>query len=108
MKNPTSKPKIQKVIFRAERTKEANVTAVIVGQPGSPSAPLTVWDAQCGHGNGSWGWYYSTRPATEAQYRFSLSILRRQYAPEYEIQVVRKYTRKDRDALHAQFYSSPK
>lgn len=100
MKN-TSDPQIQKVIFRASRKKNAEITAVLVGQPGSYACSLCVWDSQCGHGSGSWEWYSNTRPATPDEYREELQKLVRQYAPEYQIQVVRKYTRKDRDALHA-------
>lgn len=109
MKTKTDpKPQIQKVIFRASRRKAPEITAVLVGQPGSWQSPLTVWDSQCGHGNGSWDWYYSTRPATQAEYQNELTKLRRQYAPEYEIQVVRRYTRQDRDALNAKFYPQQK
>lgn len=99
----TEKP-IQKVIFRASRKKNPEVSAVLVGQLGSFTYPLTVWDSHCGHGSGGWEWYYSTRPATHAEYEKELQILRRQYEPEFQIQVVRKYTRKDRDALHAQLH----
>jgi len=102
------KPQTQKVIFRASRRKSPEVSAVLVGQPGSFQSPLTVWDSQGGHGNGSWDWYYSTRPATPAEYADELARLRRQYAPEYEIQVVRRYTAKERNALHKQFYPSLK
>jgi len=105
MKN-TSAPKseIQKVIFRASRKKNPEITAVLVGQPGSFSCPLTVWDSQCGHGSGSWGWYRSTRPATEAEYAEELKKLQRRYAPEYVIQVVSRYTSKDQRALNDAFY----
>lgn len=99
------KTEIQKVIFRASRRKTPEISAVLVGQPGSFTAPLMVWGSQSGHGSGSWEWYYGTRLATPAEYKKELSRLRQQYAPEYEIQVVQKYTRKDRDALHAQFSS---
>lgn len=89
------KPQIQKVIFRATRRKTPGInareiSAVLIGQPGSHTAPLTVWDSQGGHGNATYGWYYSTRPAKPAEYADELAKLRRQYAPEYEIQVRRK------------------
>lgn len=97
-----TKQQIQKVIFRASRKKNPEVSAVLVGQLGSFTCPLTVWDSQCGHGSGGWDWYATTRPATPAEYERELALLRRQYEPEFQIQVVKKYTRKDRDALHAQ------
>lgn len=97
------KTEIQKVLFRADRRKPHAVSAVLVGQAGSYTAPLSVWDSSSGHGAGSWEWYYSTRPATPAEYADELAKLSRQYAPEYRIQVVSRYTRKDRDAIHAQF-----
>jgi hypothetical protein len=90
-----------KVIFRASRRKEPEVFAVIVGSPGSHTAPLCVWDSMSGHGHGSWGWYYSTRPAKPAEYAEELKQLRRQYAPEYKIQVVKRYTAKDCAKLNA-------
>lgn len=92
--------KTVKVIFRAQRRKDPEVSAVIVGEPGSHNAPLLVWDSQGGHGSGSWGWYQSTRPATPAEYSKELAKLRRQYAPEYKIQVVQKYSRVERDRLN--------
>jgi hypothetical protein len=97
------KPLLQTVIFRASRTKAAEVSAVLVRQPGSYSAPLMVWDSSCGHGSATWGWYARTRPAKPSEYKDELARLQRQYAPEYEIQVVQKYTAKDRDALNAAF-----
>ncbi len=66
------------------------VSAVLIGQPGSFTAPLTVWDSQCGHGNATYGWYYSTRPAKPAEYREELKKLRRCYAPEYLIVVCQR------------------
>jgi hypothetical protein len=90
-----------KVIFRASRRKEPEVSAVIVGSPGSHTAPLSVWDSMCGHGSASWQWYYSTRPAKPAEYAEELKQLRRQYAPEYRIRMVKRYTAKDCDELNA-------
>lgn len=97
------KTQIQKVIFRASRTKAAEISAVMVGQAGSYRAPLTVWDSSCGHGSASWGWYARTRPAKPSEYRDELTRLRRQYAPDYKIRVVSRYTRKDRDIINASF-----
>ncbi len=103
MKKPATKAQTLKVLFRAERRKAGQVTAVMVRQPGSLTAPLCVWDSQTGHGSGSWAWYYATRPAKPAEYRADLAKLRRQYAPEYRIKVVSRYTREDVNALYAQF-----
>lgn len=83
-------PQIQKVVFRASRRKQPEISAVLVGQPGSPTAPLCAWDSQSGHGNATYQWYYSTRPAKPAEYRDELEKLRRRYAPEYRIEVRRK------------------
>ena len=87
------KPEVQKVVFRAERRKSAEVTAVLVGQEHSAAAPLTVWDSQCGHGGGSWQWYYRTRPAKPEEYAEELRRLQLKYAPEYTIKVVRRISR---------------
>jgi len=86
------KTEIQKVIFRASRRKQLEISAVLIGQPGSPTAPLCVWDSLSGHGNGTWGWYYSTRPAKPSEYASELQQLQKQYAPEYQIQVVQKHS----------------
>lgn len=101
-----TKPIIQKVIFRAERRKDPEVSAVLVGQAGSYTAPLTVWDSQGGHCIATWDWYYRSRPAKPAEYQRELAALRRQYAPEYEIRVVRKYTRRDGNILRQQLNRS--
>lgn len=94
------KPEIQKVLFRASRAKVPEITAVLIGQPGSHTAPLCVWDSLCGHGSGSWCWYQSTRPAKPAEYADALKKLQGQYTPEYTIKVVKKYSAKDRNALN--------
>lgn len=88
-----TKPIIQKVIFRAERRKSAEITAVMTGQDWRAHMPLTVWDSQGGHSGGSLAWYYSTRPAKPKEYASELAKLRRCYAPKYKIQVVKRLTR---------------
>ena len=87
------KTKVQLVTFRATRRKNADVSAVLIGQQGSYNAPLTVWDSQCGHGCGTWDWYYSTRPATPTEYAKELSRLRACYAPEYRIELRKRIRR---------------
>jgi hypothetical protein len=80
-------PKPLKVYVRSSRRKNPEPCIVIPPQPNSQawsaSSPLTVWDPQSGHGGGSWGWYYSTRPATEAEAAPLLKRLQIQYSPEY-------------------------
>ena len=88
-----TKPQIQLVTFRASRRKNPEISAVLIGQPGSPSAPLTAWDSQGGHSNATYCWYYSTRPARPAEYAEELKRLRRQYAPEYRIEVRKRISR---------------
>jgi len=88
--NPTTTPQIQKVVFRASRRKHPEITAVLIGQVHSRDNPLTVWDSQSGHGGGCYEWYYSTRPALPSEYSEELKKLRRQYAPEYKIQVMQR------------------
>lgn len=102
----TTTREVQKVIFRASRRKTPEVCAVLVGQPGSTSAPLTVWDSQGGHGAGSWGWYYGTRLAKPREYRDELAKLRRQYAPEFSLKVVSRYSRKDREELNGKLFGT--
>lgn len=85
-----NKPKVQPVVFRAERKKSAEITAVLVGQQGSLTAPLAIWDPSCGHGSGSYGWYRHTRPAQPEEYAEALEKLRSIYAPEYVIEVRRR------------------
>lgn len=88
-----AKPEIQKVVFRAERRKSAEITAVLIGQQGSLTAPLSVWDSQCGHGSGTYQWYRRTRPAKPAEYQNKLRMLQAQYAPEYQIEVHQRMSR---------------
>lgn len=89
-------PEIQLVTFRASRRKNPEISAVLIGQEGSSTAPLSVWDSQCGHGNAAWEWYYSTRPACPAEYQDELAKLRRQYGPEYKIELRKRIARKFR------------
>jgi hypothetical protein len=84
----------QLVTFRASRRKSAEISAVLIGQEGSFTAPLTVWDSQGGHGNGTWDWYYSTRPARPEEYADELVKLQRQYAPEYKIELRKRISRR--------------
>jgi hypothetical protein len=87
-------PSTQKVIFRASRRKNPEISAVLVGQPGSPTAPLCAWDSTGGHSSATWDWYYSTRPAKPSEYADELQKLQKCYAPEYEIKVVQKHSRR--------------
>lgn len=80
-------PQIQYVLFRTPRRRAIEITAVLLGQSGSPTAPLAVWDSQSGHASATYGWYATTRPATPAEYADELKKLQRQYAPEYRIEV---------------------
>lgn len=87
------KTETQKVVFRASRRKNPEISAVLIGQQGSPTAPLCVWDSQSGHGSGSRGWYYTTRPAKPDEYAAELAKLARQYAPEYRIEIRQRIPR---------------
>jgi hypothetical protein len=78
-----------KVYARASRRKVPEICLVIPPQPHnqefSTSCPLTVWDPQSGHGGGTWGWYYTSRPATKSEAAPLLKRLRAQYAPEFKL-----------------------
>lgn len=85
-----TKPETQRVIFRASRRKNPEISAILVGQHGSYKNPLVVWDSSCGHGDGSMLWYRTTRPAKPDEYARELRKLQAQYAPEYVLKVVQK------------------
>jgi hypothetical protein len=90
------------VIFRAERTKDADVTAVFPSELGACNQPHTfVVYAHVGqHGSGSHSWYRRTRPARPEEYAALLDELKGIYGtpgpggcPAYELRIVRRMTR---------------
>jgi hypothetical protein len=69
-----------RVIFRADRRKDFEVTAVL---PDEPAAHGFVVYAHLGqHGHGSYMWYRTTRAATPEEYAYLLAELRSIYEAE--------------------------
>lgn len=91
------------VIFRAQRTKDGDVTAVFPTLPWSDDGSTFTIYAHLGqHGAGSWTWYLQrTRRAKPAEYAELLSeldsIYGRKLAPDdvaYELVVYQRWTAK--------------
>jgi hypothetical protein len=88
------------VIFRAERTKGGDVTAVFPTLPWSDDGRTFSIYAHIGqHGGGSWPWYRRTRAARPDEYADLLQELRgiyeRSHAPGetvFELQVYQRMT----------------
>lgn len=78
------------VIFRAEKS-DGDVTAVFPTLPGTmdPST-FQVYQHIGQHGSGSFGWYRSTRPATEEE---SASLLCELQSIGYDLKPVKRFTK---------------
>lgn len=93
------------VIFRRDRTKEFEVTAVFPTLPADYHGRNMTCYAHIGqHAGCSWEWYHGTRPATPAEYADLWAELRRIYSkpgdPDaVELIVCQRITRSHRAAL---------
>lgn len=97
------KPEKLDVVFRAERSKPYDVTAVFPSEPGTTQYDMTCYGHVGQHGCCSMGWYNATRKATPAQYADLLTELRSVYAPEYVLVVKARITAKHRKARAEHF-----
>ncbi len=80
------------VIFRAERRKLYDVTAVFPTEPGTDAYNMSCYAHIGQHSTCSPGWYNTTRAAKPAEYADLLAELHSIYAPEYELVVKRRIT----------------
>lgn len=94
------------VIFRAERTKDGDVTAVFPTLVADVAGRYFTVYAHIGqHSGGSFTWYSSTRPARPDEYADLLDELQRIYGrgdEPCELVVYKRYTSQLRDAFRAE------
>jgi hypothetical protein len=90
------------VIFRADRKKNPEVTAVFPSECGTDEYDMTCYAHVGQHGSCHRGWYNKTRRALPAEYASLLAELRDIYAPEYTLRVVRKMQQRHAKQRRAQ------
>ena len=94
---PESKP--IPVLFRADRSKEFQVTAIFPTEPASRLNDHMTCYAHVGqHGACSLDWYLDTRPAKPEEFADLKAELER---IGYKLQVCQRITVKHRDVFHA-------
>lgn len=106
----TTEPESLPVIFRRDRRKHGEVTAVFPTLPHDYNGFYWTCYAHLGqHSSCSSEWYYSTRPATPEEYAPLLRELRGIYEtslwdgdPVYKLAPCRKMTPRHREAFNAQ------
>lgn len=84
------------VIFRADRKKEPDVTAVFPSLCGSDEYDMTCYEHVGQHGSCEQGYINRTRLAKPHEYADLLTELQRIYAPEYVLRVCKRITRRHR------------
>jgi hypothetical protein len=98
------------IIFRAERTKSGDVTAVFPTLPQDVQGRYFTVYAHVGqHGGGGFDWYAKTRAAEPTEYADLLAELRGIYEyshapgdPVFKLKVCRRMTRQHRAAFRAE------
>jgi hypothetical protein len=105
-----TQPEELPIIFRAERTKDGDVTAVFPTVPSDVAGRYFTVYAHIGqHSGGSFEWYNKTCAAKPAEYADLLDELRRIYErshapgdPVFRLKVYRRMTPQHRAAFRAE------
>lgn len=84
------------VLFRADRKKDPEITAVFPSEVGTNEYNMTCYAHIGQHGSCRMGWYRTTRAAKPEEYAALLAELRQIYLPEYELVVKQRATRQHR------------
>ncbi len=93
-----SAPERLDVIFRADRKKDPEVTAIFPSLVGTNEHDMTCYAHVGQHGSCSHQYIYRTRLATPDEYADLLRELVGIYAPEYVLRVVKRVTPQHREA----------
>ena len=89
------------VIFRADRKKEPEITAVFPSECGTDEYDMTCYAHVGQHGSCHQGFINRTRLAKPHEYESLLAELRQIYAPEYDLRVCKRITPQHREARKA-------
>lgn len=98
----TPSPETLDVIFRADRKRQPEITAVFPSECGTNEFDMTCYVHVGQHGACSRGWYGKTRAAKPHEYDSLLRELQVIYAPEYVLRVVHRMTGQHADKRKAQ------
>lgn len=93
----SDEPEVLDVIFRRDRKKDPEITAVFPSLCGTNEYDMSCYAHIGQHGSCGMRWYHTTRAATPSQYADLLVELRQIYAPEYVLRVRHRINPKHRE-----------